>query len=87
MRCLVSPRPDSNTSHPQSTVDPAQDLPRAPHTFRFSFVASSRKEVPGSDHEPLDLILQRADLAHEIAGLVGRDTAADDGATDAAGAA
>jgi len=39
------------------------------------------------DHEALDLVLEGADLAHEVGGLVGRDAAADDSAADTAGAA
>lgn len=39
------------------------------------------------DHETLDLVLQRADLAHEIGSLVGGDGAANDGSADTAGTA
>jgi hypothetical protein len=39
------------------------------------------------DHEALDLVLEGADLAHEVGGLVGGDAAADDSAADTAGAA
>lgn len=39
------------------------------------------------DHESLDLVLESADLAHEVRGLVGGDAAADDSAADTAGAA
>jgi hypothetical protein len=39
------------------------------------------------DLEPLDLVLEGADLAHEVRGLVGGDGAGDDGAGDTAGAA
>jgi hypothetical protein len=39
------------------------------------------------DHEALDLVLEGADLAHEVGGLVGSDAAADDSAADTAGTA
>lgn len=39
------------------------------------------------DHESLDLVLESADLAHEVRGLVGGDAAADDSAADTAGTA
>ena len=39
------------------------------------------------DHESLDLVLESADLAHEVGGLVGGDAAADDSAGNTAGAA
>jgi hypothetical protein len=39
------------------------------------------------DHEALDLVLEGADLAHEVGGLVGGDAAADDSAADTAGTA
>jgi len=39
------------------------------------------------DHEALDLVLESADLAHEVGGLVGGDAAADNSAADTAGAA
>ena len=39
------------------------------------------------DHESLDLVLESADLAHEVGGLVGGDAAADDSAADTAGTA
>jgi hypothetical protein len=39
------------------------------------------------DHEALDLVLEGADLAHEVGGLVGGDAAADNSAADTAGAA
>lgn len=39
------------------------------------------------DHESLDLVLEGADLVHEIRGLVGGDGGGDDGAGDTAGAA
>lgn len=39
------------------------------------------------DLEPLDLVLEGADLAHEVRGLVGGDAASDDSARDTAGAA
>lgn len=39
------------------------------------------------DHEPLHLVLERADLAHQVTGLVGRNAAADDRAADTASAA
>ena len=39
------------------------------------------------DHEALDLVLEGADLAHEVGGLVGGDAAANDSAADTAGAA
>lgn len=37
------------------------------------------------DHKPLDLVLEGADLVHEIGGLVGGDGGGDDGAGDTAG--
>jgi hypothetical protein len=40
-----------------------------------------------SDLETLDLILEGADLAHEVGGLVRGDAAGNDGASDTAGAA
>lgn len=39
------------------------------------------------DHESLDLVLESADLAHEVGSLVGGDGGSDDGAGDTAGAA
>ena len=39
------------------------------------------------DLEPLDLVLEGADLAHKVRSLVGGDAASDDGAGDTAGAA
>lgn len=39
------------------------------------------------DHESLDLVLESADLAHEVGGLVGGDAAADNCAAHTAGAA
>lgn len=39
------------------------------------------------DHQTLDLVLDRTDLAHEIGGLVGGDGAADDGSADTASTA
>jgi hypothetical protein len=39
------------------------------------------------DHQSLDLVLEGADLVHEIGRLVGGDGGSDDGAGDAAGAA
>lgn len=39
------------------------------------------------DHESLDLVLDGADLAHEVGGLVGGDGGGDDGAGDTAGTA
>ena len=39
------------------------------------------------DHETLDLVLESADLVHEIRRLVGGDRGGDDGAGDTAGAA
>ena len=39
------------------------------------------------NHEPLDLILERADLAHQVGGLVGGDAAADNRTAHTAGTA
>lgn len=39
------------------------------------------------DHESLDLVLESADLAHEVGSLVGGDGGSDDGAGDTAGTA
>ena len=39
------------------------------------------------DLEPLDLVLEGADLAHKVRSLVGGDGAGDDGAGDTAGTA
>lgn len=47
-------------------------------------------DCPGRDfldHESLDLVLESADLAHEVGGLVGGDAAGDDSAGHTAGAA
>jgi hypothetical protein len=38
------------------------------------------------DLEALDLVLEGADLAHEVGSLVGRDASSDDGPGDTAGA-
>lgn len=40
----------------------------------------------GLDHQSLDLVLESADLAHEVGGLVCGDGSGDDGAGDTAGA-
>lgn len=41
----------------------------------------------GLDHESLDLVLEAADLVHQVAGLVGGDAGGDDGTADATGTA
>lgn len=51
---------------------------------------SSRRHLPcrsSLDHQTLDLVLDRPDLAHEIARFVGRNGGGNDCAADAAGAA
>lgn len=47
----------------------------------------SRTHLVCLDLEPLNLVLEGADLAHEVGGLVGGDRAGDDSASDTAGAA
>lgn len=39
------------------------------------------------DHEPLDLVLQAADLVHQVAGLVGSDASGDDSTANTTGTA
>lgn len=58
---------------------------RKPHSCASSF--SICPERGTLDHEPLDLVLESADLAHKVGGLVGGDAARDDSAGDTAGAA
>lgn len=45
------------------------------------------QSFPTLDHESLDLVLEGADLAHEVGGLVGGDAAANNCAADTTGAA
>lgn len=56
--------------------------PKSPGLFRKRSIVRNTL-----DHESLDLVLERADLAHEVGGLVGGDAAADDSAADTAGTA
>lgn len=64
-------------------IDASHTLPMYnPSLFRET---STKRDT--LDHESLDLVLESADLAHEVGGLVGGDAAADDSAADTAGAA
>jgi len=54
----------------------------------FSFLSQSaiaQSSEHRLDHESLDLVLQAADLAHEVRGLVGGDAGSDDSAGNTAG--
>lgn len=69
-----------------------QSQPRCRHKQPASpqshCICSPREHPPVTlDHESLDLVLERADLAHEVGGLVGGDAAGDDSAADTAGTA
>lgn len=55
----------------------------------LQFFACSVEEWSGRkglDHQSLDLVLESADLAHEVGSLVCGDGSGDDGARDTAGA-
>ena len=74
----ASSAPAQNT---QSCRPPSHSHHKRPESFYFQFVEDCL------DHEALDLVLEGADLAHEVGGLVGGDAAADDSAADTAGTA
>lgn len=69
-------------------------LSQMPHLRRRKNILAISEAYPqlhqslrSLDHESLDLVLEGADLAHEVGGLVGGDAAADNCAADTAGAA
>jgi hypothetical protein len=52
----------------------------------FLFAISQRQIWTRLDHKSLDLVLESADLAHEVGGLVGGNGSSNDGARNTAGA-
>jgi len=51
-----------------------------------SFLKEADRDRLRLDHESLDLVLESADLAHEVGGLVGGDGGGNNGAGNTAGA-
>lgn len=78
------------TNHPKKNPTPC---PKAQTPVAFQRQKFQKDSVlhPSTgdvlDHQSLDLVLESADLVHEIRRLVGGDAGRDDGAGDTAGAA
>ena len=90
-------RPEKNVcaNHSNLTISSRIGiLSQMPHLRRRKNILAISEAYPqlhqslrSLDHESLDLVLEGADLAHEVGGLVGGDAAADDSAADTAGTA